>query len=241
MTWNVDWFRNGRRSGYNDSIYDFNDCSKEACNSIISIVKDFLSKENSIVFLQEVPYMRFNDNDQMVKHDLWEDFSKAFPLCKYKIYRTGKRALRYTIAITKETKFEDVNCFKDNNRIIGVKNNFVEIVGVHMPTNFKLNDEEDCMWKDIIQYANTKDNLILVGDFNAFVGCKVKLTEQRYLDLLQHMRNCVSENVITYGKNSIDKIMLRKGDYFRSCQYQIIPQPQKKYSDHKYLVMELEL
>ena len=45
MTWNVDWFRNGIHSGYNDGIYDIRDCSHEVCNSIISVVKKFLAKE----------------------------------------------------------------------------------------------------------------------------------------------------------------------------------------------------
>lgn len=243
MTWNVDWFRNGKHSGDNDSIYDIYDCSYETCNSIISVVKRFLIKENAIVILQEVPYMRVDkEYHRMVQHDLWEVFSEAFPENEYKIYKKGKQALRYTIAITKETEFEEVDCFEDNNLIIGVKNSFVEIVGVHMPTGFELNDEKDDMWKNVIRYVDdSKDNLILVGDFNVFIGCKEKLTEQRYLELLRHMGNCVSENIMTYGKNSIDKIMLKKGDYFKSCQYQIKPQSRKEYSDHKYLVMELDV
>lgn len=243
MTWNVDWFRNGVHSGCNDAIYNICDCSYETCDSIISVVKNFLTKENAIVILQEVPFMQFSDEYyRMVKHDLWEVFFEAFPQEEYKIYRKGKRALRYTIAITKATGFEEDKCFESNNLIIGVKNDFVKIVGVHMPTGFVLNDEKDEMWQDIVRYAeNSKDNLILVGDFNAYIGCKQKLTEKRYVELLQYMGNCVSESIITYGKNSIDKIMLKKGSDFEHCSYQISVQPKTEYSDHKYIVMELEI
>lgn len=242
MTWNIDWFRNGVRSGYNDAIYNILDCSYEVCNSIVSIVKNFLAKENSIVILQEVPYMQFNEYGRMVKHDFWEVFIEAFPQDEYRIYRRGKRALRYTIAITKSMDFQEDNCFENNNLIIGLKNDFVKILGVHMPTGFEVNDEKDDMWKDVIQYAEkSKDNLILVGDFNAYIGCKQKLTEKRYLELLQYMGSCVSETIITYGNNSIDKIMLRKGSDLKKCSYRISVQSEIKYSDHKYIVMELEI
>lgn len=243
MTWNVDWFRNGRHSGYNDAIYNICDCSYEACNSIISVVKKFLTKENAIVILQEVPYMSFSDEyHRMVKHDLWEVFFEAFPQDEYRIYRRGKRALRYTIAITKATEFKEDECFEKNNLIIGVKNDFVKIVGVHMPTGFELNDEKDGMWQDVVRYVEkSEDNLILVGDFNVYIGCKQKLTEERYIELLQYMGNCVPENIITYGRNSIDKIMLKKGSNFDHCSYQISVQSKREYSDHKYIIMELEI
>lgn len=243
MTWNVDWFRNGRHRKYSDEIYDIHDCSDEACNSIISVVKKFLTKENAIVILQEVPYMQFsNECSRMVDHDLWEVFSDAFPRKEYKIYRRGKRALRYTIAITRATGFEEDKCFENNNLIIGVKNNSVKIVGVHMPTGFELNDEKDGMWQDIVKYAeSSKDNLILVGDFNAYIGCEQKLTEERYLELLQYMENCVPESIVTYGKSSIDKIMLKRGGCLDHCSYQISPQSKTEYSDHKYIEMELEI
>ena len=187
--------------------------------------------------------MKFsNEYHRMVKHDLWEVFFEAFPENEYRVYRRGKRALRYTIAITKAIGFEEEKCFEDNNLIIGVKNNSVKIIGVHMPTGFERNDEKDDMWQKIVRYAeNSKDNLILVGDFNAYIGCKQKLTEERYRELLQYMKNCVSENIVTYGKNSIDKVMLKKGGFFEHCSYQIITQPQKEYSDHKYIEMELEI
>lgn len=243
MTWNVDWFRNGQHRDNNDSIYDLHDCSYETCKSIISTVKKFLTKENAIVILQEVPYMKIdNEYHRMAKHDLWRVFSEAFPMDEYKIFRTGKRALRYTIAIAKVDEFEEVECFIENNCIICVKNSFIEIIGVHMPTRFKLNDEKDNMWKELIRYVDeTDDNLILVGDFNVYIGCKDKLTERRYLELLEYMGNCVSENIITYGNRSIDKIMLKKGNYFANCKYQINTQFTRKYSDHKYLAMELDI
>lgn len=240
MTWNVDWFRNGRRSGSGDksSYYYIDDCSEEICNSIISVIKEFLSKENAVVFLQEVPYY----DKKGILHDLWNVFCRAFPEDDYALIYNKKVARKCTIAITKKDLFEDAKCFKTENRIIGVKNNDVEIVGVHMPTNFEEKDHDDEMWKNIIKYAeNSKDNLILVGDFNAYIGCNIKLTEKRYLELLKFMGNCVSENISTFLNNSIDKIMLKKGDYYRNCSYQIIPQLENKYSDHKYLTIELEL
>ena len=64
---------------------------------------------------------------------------------------------------------------------------------------------------------------------------------QLFVELLQYMGNCVSENIVTYGKSSIDKIMLKKGSYLEHCSYQISTQSKTEYSDHKYIVMELEI
>lgn len=55
MTWNIDWFRNGCRSG-KDMEYFEEDSNYEVYNNVIAIVKEFLEKENSVVFLQEVPF-----------------------------------------------------------------------------------------------------------------------------------------------------------------------------------------
>ena len=50
MTWNIDWFRNGCRSG-KDMEYFEEDSNYEVYNNVIAIVKEFLEKENSVVFL----------------------------------------------------------------------------------------------------------------------------------------------------------------------------------------------
>lgn len=55
-TWNVDWFRNKKRSGQ-EREYNENDCDLNAYINIVKDIKDFLdSRQNAIVLLQEVPY-----------------------------------------------------------------------------------------------------------------------------------------------------------------------------------------
>lgn len=247
MTWNVDWFRNGNRSNcVKPWEYYINDCSKEICDKIVNVVKNFLVKENAIVILQEVPYKIFDEKNRKWEiHYLWKMFCNSFPENEYKIFRTSKREkiLRNTIAIAKIDAYKEFNCFIDNNCIICIENGIAKIIGVHMKTHFKKDDESDNMWNELIKYTKSSedDNLIIAGDFNAFIGCQEKLTEERYLELLQYMGNCTPENIITYGKNSIDKILLKKGRYFENCEYKMIPQPSKEYSDHKYLIMELDI
>ena len=58
MTWNVDWFRNGKHSGKHDGAYLETDIQDDVKQQIEKKVQDFLQKDDSIVFLQEIPDFR---------------------------------------------------------------------------------------------------------------------------------------------------------------------------------------
>ncbi len=260
MTWNVDWFRNGKRSEQ-EGQYCVKDCSDEAYGKIIGIVKQFLEKENAVVFLQEVPCKYIKD-DRWYEHSLYAQLLKDFPKKDYDIFMNDNNdrscCLRYTLAISKKGVYAVNNTtfcpynnktvqVPKNNRIISVKKDPIVLFGVHMPVlkNNKTdidNIKNIKMWDDIIQYAQQVKNLIIAGDFNAYEGCISKETEEKYRSLLTSMQECVPANKKTFGNNRIDNILISKGTLSKNCKYDVEEQPDaEKYSDHKYVTMKLTI
>lgn len=256
MTWNVDWFRNGNRSEQEDK-YCVKDCSEEAYGKIIGIVKPFLEKENAVVFLQEVPY-KYKDG-RWYEHSLYAQLLKDFPKEDYDIFMNDNNGrsccLRYTLAISKKGVYAVNNTTfcpynnktgQVNNRMISVKKDPIVLFGVHMPVlkNNKTDIDNIKMWDDIIQYAQQVKNLIIAGDFNAYVGCRSKETDDKYCQLLKSMQECVPADKKTFGNNRIDNILISKGTLSENCKYdvEVRPRPdEEKYSDHKYVTMKLTI
>ena len=70
ITWNVDWYRNGRRSG-KDGEYLEVDSSSDIYKKIKSIIVKFLDEDSgNMVCLQEVPY---KVGDKTRNHDLYNE------------------------------------------------------------------------------------------------------------------------------------------------------------------------
>ena len=271
MTWNVDWFRNGKRSEQ-ENQYCVNDCSDEAYGKIIGIVKQFLEEENAVVFLQEVPCKYIKDN-RRYEHPLYAQLLKDFPKKDYDIFMNNNGrscCLRYTLAISKKGVYAVNNTtfcpynnktvqVPKNNRIISVKKDPIVLFGVHMPVlkNNKTdidNIKNIKMWDDIIQYAQQVKNLIIAGDFNAYEGCISKETEEKYRSLLTSMQECVPANKKTFGNNRIDNILISKETFFGNYKYDVnvqrnvgkysdqkVQPDEEKYSDHKYVTMKLTI
>ena len=244
MTWNVDWFRNGKRSGKPKEYFE-DDSSQEIYKSIIDKIKNYLKSENAIAFLQEVPYKA--KNSRWHQHFLYNQLIEDFPLDKYDVFVNKIFAYRCTIAIAAKNNFSLLQSnYLRNNRTIAVQAHNCIFIGVHMPTQFTKGDENCEIWNNIIEFIKTngqKSNIVLAGDFNTYIGCQDKLTEEKYLELLNYMGNCVSESIITFGKTSIDKFLISKNN-IRNINHYVI-QVQHDYeenlSDHKYICMEISV
>lgn len=244
MTWNVDWFRNGKRSGKPKEYFE-DDSSQEIYKSIIDKIKNYLKSENAIAFLQEVPYKA--KNSRWHQHFLYNQLIEDFPLDKYDVFVNKIFAYRCTIAIAAKNNFSLLQSnYLRNNRTIAVQAHNCIFIGVHMPTQFTKGDENCEIWNNIIEFIKTngqKSNIVLAGDFNTYIGCQDKLTEEKYLELLNYMGNCVSESIITFVKTSIDKFLISKNN-IRNINHYVI-QVQHDYeenlSDHKYICMEISV
>lgn len=245
MTWNIDWFRNGNRSQGSNKYLE-KDSSIQNYKSIVNEIKSYLQKnENSIVFLQEVPYKVKDEkwHDHFLYKKLFEDFSDD----EYDIFANVNKtfSLRCTMSISlKKDNFKKLKSYYPcNNRIIAVELNGYILIGVHMPTCFESGSIYEKFWDDLIKYIHSsQEKIIIAGDFNVYIGCNKSLTESKYLGLLEYMRNCVSESINTYTKGktstSIDKILISK-NFAENIEYSIRPQHKNYLSDHKYICMKL--
>lgn len=178
---------------------------------------------------------------------MYNQLIEDFPLDKYDVFVNKIFAYRCTIAIAAKNNFSLLQSnYLRNNRTIAVQAHNCIFIGVHMPTQFTKGDENCEIWNNIIEFIKTngqKSNIVLAGDFNTYIGCQDKLTEEKYLELLNYMGNCVSESIITFGKTSIDKFLISKNN-IRNINHYVI-QVQHDYeenlSDHKYICMEISV
>lgn len=111
-----------------------------------------------------------------------------------------------------------------------------------MPTNFKEDDQNDHMWRELIEYTTDKkakkEKLIIAGDFNGYIGCKNKLTEKRFIELARVAKDIVSDDTPTYiGQTPIDHIFI---NFNSDLDYKVVIEKDWGNSDHKYLQAELK-
>lgn len=239
LTWNVDWLRNGRRTG-KDWEYLVSDCSGEVYTKIVNIVKEYLDmNECAIVFLNEFPY-KVKVNGVWNESEYFKELKNDFPIEKYDIRFNNKFVTRLTLCISKKDIYEENNIEKLNdNRIISVKKGDLILIGVHMPTNFSENDNDDFLWSALKNYISKYNNsVIALGDFNSYDGCDDKLTEDRYKQILSITEDMVSEDEITYiGDTLIDHVLVKN---ITNAEKAIV-QKDFNLSDHKYVTFCLNV
>lgn len=248
MTYNIDWFRNGKRSGTPEK-YLLEDCSRSIYRSIRDFVKKFLQRENAVVFLNEVPCMIKDNNKEWKEHPYFMDLLKDFPKAEYDVrFSKNRYVLRNTISISKKDVFCKTEYYNitNDNCITAVKFSDITLVGVHMPQFNKEDANKEnakCAekrWDALIDFAaDMKDKgkkLIILGDFNAYVGCKIKSTDKKYRELLKYATDFVPQEEITYGSKLIDHVLIN---------YDINPNvsvaKEFTYSDHKYVILNVSV
>ncbi len=238
LTWNVDWFRNGKHSGKADDEYIFNDCDKNAFNRICDVIENYFKEqaENQIVFLQEVPYKYKNEKNNWIEHQYWTSILSKFPNNEYDVFLSednkGGYVKRKTIAIARKEVFVQINL--NHNRLVAVKKGNIKLIGVHMPIINRLTDINDTVWQELFDFVKKEKTTIIAGDFNTHFGCNSKSTEYRYKELLDLSDNLVVESIPTFnGITSIDKILVGKNLGIK--MYGVIPQEKLEDSDHRYI------
>ena len=126
--------------------------------SIVNMVKDQLEKENTIAFLQEIPYC---SNETWKEHTLYRELKTDFPEDKYDIKFTvcSKKQIMMTIAIAQKGTIELSNTAYNDNRTISVKFKELKLMGIHAK-----NGEQN---RDYLKLLNNSKAHIILGDFNA--------------------------------------------------------------------------
>lgn len=237
MTWNSNMYQEKL-----DSI------NWERYNSIINIVKGRLELENSMVVLQEIPYKSKEDWNE---HPIWSKLKEDFPQQEYEMFYTIsiKTQIMMSIIICKKDVFE---CFEEvninDNRIVVCKKDEVTFVGVHMHTDFERisdkNKNKKQEWDKLINFVKRQNKqrikTIILGDFNAYIGCTKKATEEKFIELNRWAKDIIPDDTPTFqAETAIDHIFV---NFNTELNYQYhIGNNNYNLSDHKYITLELEI
>ena len=159
MTWNIDWFRNGKRFNGIENKYFEQDCDEQAFNGIVGTIKKFISNDNAVVFLNEVPHKTKSNNWELVEYH--KKLCRLFPDAKYNDKYNNGYLTHCTWVISNNGRFKDDRHSLHSNRTIAVRVDNVTLLGVHMPTvsrNASLVQikEVEKIWCELISYTREK-------------------------------------------------------------------------------------
>ena len=228
-------------------------------NSIVNIVKGRLELKNSMVVLQEIPY---KSKETWSKHPFYLQLVKDFPEDIYKMVFSiaDENQIMMTVVIFKKDVFEETNDEDEinnkikNNRTACCKIEDIILVGVHMPTDFKIKmgDNEktrelkkwkEGVWDNLIDFAKEKklnnQKIIILGDFNAFIGCEDTLTENKFIELCRYADDIIPDDISTYnGGTAIDHVFV---NFNTTSNYVQLTEEEFEWSDHKYIAAEFNM
>jgi len=132
------------------------------------------------------------------------------------------------------------------------KDNYISVLGIHCPmytTNLSRNKKVDIFWKNFIDYAKSKE-LLIIGDLNVNINKRNRWTNDKkelfkgdYIDL------DVEENKNTFiAETRIDYALVHKSLYDDKCIKMIEPKyiDQNKnnlfeLSDHKMISINIDI
>lgn len=250
LTWNIDWFRNGQRSN-GPSKYRIEDIQKDVMEEIVAFLRGFLEKENPLILLNEMPYRHRGNNWEPLP--IREEFFAFFNSCCDIHVQHNGYLLRDTIAISPKGLFDQPLIESDVARAIRKDNRFVElcfrgvrILGVHMPTYDPSRDRaseirraKEC-WENLSSYSGEADNMIIAGDFNAFVGCKNAFVDGAFRKLCDDYYDVIPAGSTTYrsGGTCIDHILLGSGI---DCDFRCVVHQDVRLSDHVPVSLSVKL
>lgn len=252
MTWNCGFYRECHQSP-----------DLRRYNSIMNIIKGRLELENSMVVLQEIPYKVKREDGLWVEHSLYKKLMEDFPDDKYEVIFliSNNYQIMMTVIIFKKSTFMRCEFEKNgmemcNNRIVGCKINDISIVGVHMPTDFEIGRRDNkktqelkrwkaTVWDNLLEFVKQEKSqsrkLIILGDFNAYIGCEYKLTESKFIELHRYSSDIIPDDVPTYKGGDgtpIDHIFVNfntKSAYVQKIEEKF------EWSDHKYIMAEFNI
>lgn len=218
MTWNT-----GMTENSND---------KKKCDQIINYVEDFLEKENSIVFLQQIVFKICNNNNKWNEHFV---FKKLCENKKYLIEYYKGSTFMMTIAITKngntliplEDDFYPIN--RPKNRAIAVEFNDISFLAVHAEG---FDEKKQVDYNKLYLNALPSKADIILGDFNAgnYLESENRNTFNRILN--EHICICnMPTRVAKSGRRTcIDHVFVKENMVTQCCN--LIVHEDIKFSDH---------
>lgn len=202
---------------------------------IISIVKEYLSKCDSLCFLQEIPYF---SNETWKEHTLFLELKKDFPEKDYdmKYNLTSKKQIMMTVAIARKGVIKEIkNSSFNTNRTLTIKYADIKITGVHA--------DNGANNRKYLENLDRCDSEVILGDFNAgnYDGCENRATFNRILK--EYIGICNTATRVDPNnkrRTCIDHIFV-KNKFVTSCANMIVHENTEfaKLSDHFPLTVEI--
>lgn len=250
ITWNVDWYRNGRRSG-KDGEYLEVDSSSDIYKKIKSIIVKFLDEDSgNMVCLQEVPY---KVGDKTRNHDLYNEMLHEdlnFKKGTFKANRMNIWAYARTMVISQD-KWKNSNdeySGDKSNHIIQIEKDQVKIMALHIPPiQIAGKDVKDAstntdLWTSIIDKCKKSKPQIVLGDFNV----DDPQTEQfKKLQELMKLGYCEPDGEAKLRPTfkdltHIDYILVRNDLKDRVKSYKVFEKGHG-LSDHEPLIIDIDI
>lgn len=238
LTWNTQLYEQGNNVG--NRVKDINENS---FLTVINFVKGYIEKENSIAFLQEIP---FCNNITWTEHELYTKLKNEFPENEYdiKLNITLKQQIMMTIAIAKKDIItEDLNGFNDNRCISVVSNTLgLRIIGIHAKNDFNTKTYLDDIKK---QYESYYD--LILGDFNSGNYLKnhessiFKKNRQAFIQFTEGYIDVCQGKVTTQYSTQIDHVLIKNNDTFSKMDYTVRIIDTIQCSDHYPIIFEIKL
>lgn len=251
MTWNVDWYRNGKHSSGKNYIET--DSLRSVYEKIKDVIEEFIDGNfENIVCLQEIPYkakINCNDNHGLYNETLNCFKNKATFLANKNCCKRGSWSFARTMVISGDTwensedEYSGIKC----NKIVQIEKNGIEIMVVHIPPiqmhGDDVYDAEDnrALWDAIIDKCKTSKPHIILGDFNTD---DEKNEQYQWLQKMKEIGYCEPEGQATlestFKESHIDYIIVRE-DLIDSVKEYKIFEEGVGLSDHKPLFIDIDI
>lgn len=222
LTWNTQLYEQGNiieNTIKKIDIYNF--------MSIVKFIKNHLEQENSIVFLQEIPYCC---NATWRAHFLYTKFKEFFNPNEYDVKwnLTSPNQIMMNVAISApNTLILDHSNWNDN-RTISVHYKGLNITGIHA--------KNGVYNVDYINKLSNNTAHVILGDFNSGDYAKSE-NRQTFNNLLKH-HTCICNEPTTIYNTPIDHIFVDNNIVYK-CSKPIVHNT-IKFSDHFPVTFEID-
>lgn len=254
VSWNVDWYRNGRRSKYGK--YVETDSSNTICKKITNVIVKFLDEDSvNMVCLQEVPY-KCNYSCR-ANHLLYnETFNSFKSYSTFVANKSCKCAYARTMVISQDAwkNSDDEYSGDKSNHVIQIKKDQVKIMALHMPPiqmpkkdDKEVEDVEGSsvnrkLWENIIDQCKKSKPQIVLGDFNTDDSRTEQFRQfQKLIKLGYYEPDGDAKSKPTFNnKTHIDYILVRNDLKDRVKSYKIYEEG-IELSDHEPLIIDIDI
>lgn len=225
MTWNT---------GITENLDD-----ELKCAQIFNYIGNFLKKENSIAFLQQIVYK--DPNNDWKRHPIYDRLKEKFDEKDYFMEFYQKSTFMMTVAITKkdnalctlDDEFYPIN--RPRNRAIAVKFNDISFLAIHAENKKDKNEDKNKLYLNALHGQAD----VILGDFNA--GNYLEAENRSIFNQILKEHICICNMPTRVDKSGrrtcIDHVFVRENMVTKCCN--LVVHEDISFSDHFPVTFEI--